>query len=165
MDPIRPFPLALKIIVIYDFDMSNTATHTRTATRKPTKTREERAAATAALAERLAEFAESCDPDDAEVYEERFSHYSPRNAMLIVMQAPDATVVHGFRAWQDLSRQVRKGETGIAILAPAGTSTDKDPGKAAEPTAAAGAEKAERRFFRMTYVFDIRQTDPIGQTT
>ncbi len=38
--------------------------------------------------------------------------------MLISMQCPDATQVAGFRRWQELGRQVRKGEKAIRILAP-----------------------------------------------
>ncbi len=42
------------------------------------------------------------------------------NLLLIGPQAPSpqATRVAGFRTWQSLGRQVRKGERGIAILAP-----------------------------------------------
>ncbi len=44
--------------------------------------------------------------------------YSLGNLLLIGGQAPHATRVAGFRSWQSLGRQVRKGERGIAILAP-----------------------------------------------
>jgi len=40
------------------------------------------------------------------------------NLLLIGAQAPQATRVAGFGTWQSLGRQVRKGERGIAILAP-----------------------------------------------
>jgi hypothetical protein len=33
-----------------------------------------------------------------------------RNTLLILLQRPDATVVMGYRAWQALGHQVRKGE-------------------------------------------------------
>jgi antirestriction protein ArdC len=70
--------------------------------------------------------------------------------MLIAMQRPDATAVAGFRRWQELGRQVRKGEHGIRILAPM-LVKDKD---ADDP------ETAERLvFFRSVSVFDIAQTD------
>ena len=39
-----------------------------------------------------------------------FHRYSFGNCMLIAMQRPDATQVAGFKAWQSLGRQVRKGE-------------------------------------------------------
>jgi len=48
----------------------------------------------------------------------RFPTYSARNVALIHAQRPDATRVAGYRAWQALGRQVRKGERGIRILAP-----------------------------------------------
>ena len=40
------------------------------------------------------------------------------NVALIHAQRPDATRVAGYRAWQALGRQVRKGERGIRIIAP-----------------------------------------------
>ena len=43
---------------------------------------------------------------------------SARNVLLILTQAPWATQVAGYRTWQQLGRQVRAGEKGIAILAP-----------------------------------------------
>ena len=81
--------------------------------------------------------------------------YSPRNAMLIVMQAPEATEVAGFKAWQARGRQVRKGEHGIRILAPAGR------GEGTEPTEEQPEGKPGRQFFRVISVFDISQTDEI----
>src|SRR5262245_62899065 len=47
-----------------------------------------------------------------------FHDYSMGNCMLIAMQRPDATRVAGFKAWQQLGRQVRRGERGIRIMAP-----------------------------------------------
>ena len=44
----------------------------------------------------------------------RFHGYSANNRLLIAMQRPDATLVAGYRAWQDkFGRQVRKGERGM----------------------------------------------------
>ena len=49
----------------------------------------------------------------------RFHSYSANNCLLIAMQRPDATLVAGYRAWQDkFGRQVRKGERGMRILSP-----------------------------------------------
>ena len=79
-----------------------------------------------------------------------FHDYSMGNCMLIAMQRPDATRVAGFKAWQALRRQVRKGERGIRILAPL-LVKDKE---ADDP------ETAERLvFFRSVSVFDVSQTD------
>ncbi len=50
----------------------------------------------------------------------RFHNYSFNNTMLIFMQKPNATAVAGFKAWQEqFERQVKKGEKGIRIIAPA----------------------------------------------
>jgi antirestriction protein ArdC len=48
----------------------------------------------------------------------RFHMYSPKNVALIHAQHRDATRVAGYRAWQTLGRQVRKGERGIRIVVP-----------------------------------------------
>ncbi|MFC7344938.1 ArdC-like ssDNA-binding domain-containing protein [Saccharopolyspora griseoalba] len=48
----------------------------------------------------------------------KFRSYSFNNIILIAQQRPDATKVMGYRQWQDLGRQVRKGEKGMTILAP-----------------------------------------------
>jgi len=48
----------------------------------------------------------------------RFHDYSIGNLILIMMQKPEASRVAGFKTWKDLGRWVKKGEKGIAILAP-----------------------------------------------
>src|SRR5215472_11354639 len=48
----------------------------------------------------------------------KFHHYSANNVFLIMLQRPEATRVAGYRTWQSLGRQVRRGERGIRILAP-----------------------------------------------
>jgi len=48
----------------------------------------------------------------------RFHRYSVNNICLIAAQRPTATRVAGFHAWRELGRFVRKGEKGIAIMAP-----------------------------------------------
>lgn len=49
----------------------------------------------------------------------RFHRYSVNNTMLIYMQNPDATLVAGFNKWKkEFSRNVKKGEKGIKIIAP-----------------------------------------------
>jgi len=47
-----------------------------------------------------------------------FSKYSLNNLFLIVRQRPDARRVAGYQTWRKLGRFVRKGEKGIAIIAP-----------------------------------------------
>lgn len=51
-------------------------------------------------------------------FKARFHHYSFNNALLIYLQRPDATLVAGYKRWQEVGGQIRKGETSIAILAP-----------------------------------------------
>ena len=48
----------------------------------------------------------------------RFPRYSFNNCILIAVQAPEATMVQGFRAWKKLGRSVIKGQKGIGIIAP-----------------------------------------------
>jgi antirestriction protein ArdC len=72
--------------------------------------------------------------------------------MLIWRQKPDASFVAGFNNWLKLGRYVRKGEKGIAILAPM---FFKDKRQSPE-----GAEtEAKRLWFKVVHVFDISQTD------
>ena len=79
-----------------------------------------------------------------------FHRYSFGNCLLIAQQAPQATQVAGFKAWQSLGRQVRKGERAIRIMAPMSVK-ERD---------ATGDETGERVvFFRAVPVFDIAQTD------
>lgn len=50
----------------------------------------------------------------------RFHNYSYSNSVLIAMQRPDATYLAGYTGWQKkFRRQVRPGEHGIKIFAPA----------------------------------------------
>ena len=48
----------------------------------------------------------------------KFYSYSFGNCILIAMQKSDATLVAGFGKWKEMNRFVKKGEKGIAILAP-----------------------------------------------
>lgn len=75
----------------------------------------------------------------------RFHRYSASNLLMIYLQRPDATQVAGYRQWQHLGRQVRKGEKAIRIFAPM---TRKD-------------EDGERKLigFKMVSVFDYAQTE------
>jgi hypothetical protein len=81
-----------------------------------------------------------------------FHRYSARNVFLILYQRPEATRVAGYATWQKLGRQVRRGETGITIFAPAPfkqTSTDTTTGDITE-------ELIPR--FKTATVFDYSQT-------
>jgi len=82
----------------------------------------------------------------------RFHHYSWHNTLLIASQRPDATRVAGYQAWKKLKRQVRKGERGIAIIAPCHYKREvkTDDGE---------SETLGGLFFRVVHVFDVAQTD------
>jgi len=77
-----------------------------------------------------------------------FHDYSFGNVCLIVSQRPDATKVAGYKAWQKLGRQVRKGEHGIRILAPCRVKATSDNGDASYRVAG----------LRSVSVFDVAQT-------
>ena len=95
----------------------------------------------------------------------RLPSYSPHNLLLIASQRPDASRVAGYTAWRQLGRQVRKGERGIAILAPVryrvGDGGDRDATAATMSNAddTANERRQVLRGFRVAYVFDIAQTE------
>ena len=76
----------------------------------------------------------------------RFHHYSPGNVLLILSQNPHATQVAGFHTWRDLGRFVKKGEHGIAILAPVFPKREKpEPAESEAGAAGPGAPAESRR--------------------
>ena len=78
-----------------------------------------------------------------------FYTYSAHNCALIAMQRPDAVRVAGYRAWQTLGRQVKKGAKGIAILCPAPIKGKTD----------GGDDAVIALRFRTGYVFDLADTE------
>ena len=103
--------------------------------------------------DRLAKLLDEGRSDQLQAYLKaiaRFHRYSVHNVCLIVAQSPGATRVAGFHSWRTLGRCVRKGEKGIAIVAPivAGRRVD-DTTDASKPVVG----------FRAAYVFDMAQTD------
>jgi hypothetical protein len=78
-----------------------------------------------------------------------FHQYSFNNILLINFAYPCATRVAGFQAWRKLNRWVRKGESGIPILAPilVKEKTEGEEGR------------SFLKGFKVVYVFDISQTD------
>lgn len=96
----------------------------------------------------------------------RFHQYSFRNVVLISMQRPDATSVAGFSSWKKRGRYVRKGELGIAIMAP----ISKRGSNQSEPSESEsndydladedrGKQTVSVTGFRTVHVFDVTQTD------
>jgi len=96
----------------------------------------------------------------------KFHDYSIGNLILIMLQKPDATRVAGFNTWKDLGRWVKKGEKGIAILAPC---MPPKSAKTVESPRAEDAEKTEEEegkqevihpiHFKVVHVFDVAQTE------
>jgi Zn-dependent peptidase ImmA (M78 family) len=102
-----------------------------------------------------------------------FRQYSMGNQILITVQCKGASLVAGYKTWEEKGRTVKKGEKGIAILAPL----------IKEKRAEAGAENGDQTEdflpdnpttkkyktdeekepvlygFRTVYVFDIEQTE------
>lgn len=92
----------------------------------------------------------------------RFHKYSPYNVALIFAQYPTATLVAGLKTWNSMGRRVKKGEKGIAILAPtirkvSLTAEERDPDTGETRV----VEKEEERVvgFHVAYVFDVSQTE------
>jgi antirestriction protein ArdC len=83
-----------------------------------------------------------------------FHQYSFGNVLLIGMQRPDATRVAGYRTWQELGRQVKKGEKGIKILVPYTQRIRPENEEDRE-----GPDILHVRGFGVGTVFDIGQTD------
>jgi antirestriction protein ArdC len=81
-----------------------------------------------------------------------FSKYSLNNLFLIARQRPDARRVAGFHTWRKLGRYVRKGEKGIAIIAPL---VHRKPEEETEAT------QSERVIagFKVAHIFSEEQTD------
>ena len=111
------------------------------------------------LRARLAELANTLitDPDLIDDFcrqwSNGFHNYSLGNTLLIWFQRPGATLCAGYHDWlKKHHRYVKKGEKGIAILAPIL--------KRVNGTGEDGEEVEEvRRYFRTVYVFDVSQTD------
>jgi hypothetical protein len=86
----------------------------------------------------------------------RFHRYSANNIFLILAQRADATQVAGYRRWKSLGRQVRRGERGIAILAPCVYRS-----RPLDDAETDGQSELARvlRGFRAVHVWDVSQTD------
>ena len=90
-----------------------------------------------------------------------FHHYSFSNTMLIWSQNPEATMVAGYRKWQSLGRQVRRGEVGIRVFGPV-TRRDVTTDVAGEPIRALDGKPEQTTSIvgvRPLAVFDVTQTD------
>lgn len=100
----------------------------------------------------------------------KFHHYSFNNKILIALQKPDATLVAGYSKWQDqFQRNVKKGERGIRIIAPAPYKKVKElekldpltqkPLKDALGKTIVEEVEVQVPNFRVVSVFDVSQTE------
>jgi hypothetical protein len=93
----------------------------------------------------------------------RFPRYSVNNMLLILSQKPDAQHCAGMRTWNRLGRYVRRGERGIAILAPCVKRRKLDRAAAKRvPDLLSDREETEDEDvavgFRGVFVWDVSQT-------
>lgn len=123
----------------------------------------ERSNATHEIAEQLfAQLVESLERGDSAPLTaylsalQRFHRYSFSNIMLILSQCPAATRVAGFHTWRSLNRYVRRGEKGIAILAPLVRRVRNDDD---DKTKTTSSFRHVIYGWRTVYVFDLSQTD------
>jgi len=121
--------------------------------------------------QKLHELAQALEQGRSQVLEDylaavaRLHKYSFRNLMLITSQCPEAVHVAGFHTWRSMDRTVKKGESGIAVLAPVIRRASKD--DCTETNIAARADGQETKTddtsdpmgYRVVYVFDIAQTE------
>jgi antirestriction protein ArdC len=87
-------------------------------------------------------------------FQARFHTYSASNALLIWAQRPTATQVAGYRTWQSLGRQVRRGESGIRIFAPMARKVEQE-----DPLTGESEVARLVKGFRLVSVFDVAQTE------
>lgn len=90
-------------------------------------------------------------------FSRQFHAYSVNNLLLIMAQMETATQVAGYRKWQDLGRQVHKGERGIRIFGCREKKVTEEDETGEEVT-------RRRRIFFPVSVFDISQTEHIEGT-
>jgi hypothetical protein len=92
-----------------------------------------------------------------------FRNYSFGNVLLIARQKPQATHVAGMWSWNQLGRRVKRGEKGIAILAPMIAKTRRE-----DQNGDGEADSREQRAllgFRRVFVWDVSSTegDPLAE--
>ena len=107
-------------------------------------------------------------------FSSKFRTYSPRNVMLIYIQARERnfvpTRVAGYAAWKKLGRSVRRGQSGLAVLSPVCRSVSQDQVPLASSSYRGTHDGRSSRAsgtstspvivgFRRSYVFDISQTE------
>jgi antirestriction protein ArdC len=101
------------------------------------------------LAESVSQLMNSETYKAALQFRNKFHAYSMRNVWLIYTQCPTATYVAGYHRWLELGRHVRKGESGISILAPMTRKAKDDE----------GSDTKHIFGFKTATVFNLEQTD------
>lgn len=103
----------------------------------------------------------------------KFHQYSYGNSILIMLQKPTATQVASYTSWRrDFNRTVRRGEKGIAILAPLPVKVKSENQKLDpvtgnpiyKPDGTPETEVKEykiNRGFKVEHTFDVSQTEPL----
>ena len=94
-------------------------------------------------------------------FSSQFHRYSFGNSLLIMLQDPQATNVAGYQAFKAMGRQVRRGETGIKVLAPITRREPRldDTGKPVHDDQGRLMHRTQVVATKPVTVFDIRQTD------
>lgn len=87
-----------------------------------------------------------------------FHSYSFGNVLLIARQKPSATHVAGMRTWNELGRRVKRGERGIAILAPM-IGKNRNRREQESETEDTNAKNSALLGFRRVYVWDRLSRD------
>lgn len=135
-------------------------------TRKPANQRREQAEA---LQQQITDQVEALRNSDAWQqflnFAQSFHNYSLNNLLLILGQNRNASAVAGFRKWQELNRQVRKGEKALKIFGYGEKKMTADEIQEAEtynlPIKRNAKGDPVKIYFPMLSVFDIAQTDLI----
>ena len=97
----------------------------------------------------------------------KLHRYSFNNVVLTMLQKPDATMIAGYRAWQAMGHQVRRGEKAIKILGPVTRKVELVDRHTGEPIRDKdGRPQYVRQLVgvRPVSVFDASQVDPPVQT-
>lgn len=86
----------------------------------------------------------------------KFHKYSHKNVQLLLDQNPNTTHVAGFKKWKELGRTVNKGAKALYVYAP-GSKIVRD--KKGEPVKDEKGQVIKEKFFFLTPVFDVSQTN------
>ena len=91
----------------------------------------------------------------------KFHRYSFGNILLILLQCPGASQVAGYGDWKkNFGRQVKRGEHGIAILAPCPYRRQEEVEETApDGSSSKSVQWVQRMSFRTVTVFDVSQTE------